>query len=112
MCVSFTNLNKVCPKDPFASPPRIHLLIDSTTCHELLSFIDAYSGYKQIKMYKLDMEATLFIIDRGIYCYKVMLFGLKYVGATYQRFVHQIFKKKIREMLEVYLDNLVVKGKE
>lgn len=45
--------------------------------HKLLSFMDAYSSYNQIKMYELKMEATSFIINRGTYCSRVMLFGLK-----------------------------------
>lgn len=63
-------------------------------------------------MYKLDMEATFFVIDRGTYYYKVMSFGLKNIGVTYQRLVYQIFREKIGEMLEVYVDDMVVKGKE
>ena len=44
MCIDFTNLNKACPKDPFPLP-RIDQVIDSTAGCELLSFIDAYSGF-------------------------------------------------------------------
>jgi hypothetical protein len=44
MCVDFTNLNKACPKDNYPFP-WIDLLIDSTSRHELLSFMDAFSGY-------------------------------------------------------------------
>ena len=58
-------------------------LIDMTTKHELLSFMDTYFGYNQILMYELDEEHTSFIIDRGLYCYKAMPFSLKNAGATY-----------------------------
>ena len=51
--------------------------------HELLSFMNAYSGYNQIRMHQPDQEHTTFFIDQGIYCYKVMPFGLKNAGATY-----------------------------
>ena len=82
MCVDFTDLNKVCPKDSFPLP-RIDQLMDSTAGHKLLTFIDAFSGYNQIKMAKEDQEKTAFITSQGLYCYKVMPFGLKNAGATY-----------------------------
>ncbi|KAK0589177.1 hypothetical protein LWI29_010709 [Acer saccharum] len=76
MCVDFTDLNKTCPKDSFPLP-RIDQLVDATAGHELLSFMDAYSGYNQIRMNKIDEEKTSFTTDQGLYCYKVMPFGLK-----------------------------------
>ena len=60
MCVDFTDLNKVCPKDSFPLP-RIDQLVDSTTGHKLLSFMDAFSGYNQIMMHEEDQEKTTFI---------------------------------------------------
>ena len=53
MCVDFTDLNRVCPKDSY-SLPLIDTLVDSTARHELLNFIDAFSGYNQIKMNEKD----------------------------------------------------------
>ena len=82
MCVDFTDLNKACPKDSF-SLPRIDQLVDSTAGHKLLTFMDAFSGYNQIRMVKEDQEKTAFITSQRLYCYKVMLFGLKNAGATY-----------------------------
>ena len=82
MCVAFTNLNKVCPKDSFPLP-QIDQLVDSTAGHKLLTFMEAFSGYNQIKMDEEDQEKTVFIISQGLYCYKVMPFGLKNAGATY-----------------------------
>jgi len=90
MCVNFTDLNKACPKDSFPLP-RMDVLIDSTLGYELLSFMDAFSGYNQIHMSELDEEKTYFIIDRGLYCYNMMPFGLKNAGATYQRLVNRMF---------------------
>jgi hypothetical protein len=72
MCVDFTDLNKACPKDSFPLP-RIDLLVDSTSGHELLSFMDAFSGYNQIYMEEADQEKTAFITDRGLYCYKMRI---------------------------------------
>ena len=56
---------------------RIDQMVDATAGHELLSFMDAYSGYNQIPMYHRDEEHTAFITDRGLYYYKVMPFGLR-----------------------------------
>jgi hypothetical protein len=81
MCVDFTNLNEARPNQSFPLP-RIDLLVDSTTGHKLLSFRDAFSGYKQIRMYEPNQEKT-FISNRGLYCYRVMPFGLKNAGAIY-----------------------------
>ena len=91
MCVNFTDLNKACPKDSFPLP-RINALVDSTSGYELLSFIDAFSGYNQILIHPEDQEKTSFITDRGLYCYKVTPFGLKNVGATYQRLMNKMFQ--------------------
>ena len=57
--------------------------MDFTAEHKLLTFMDAFSGYNQIKMAKEDQEKTAFITSQGLYCYKVMPFGLKNVRATY-----------------------------
>ncbi|CAL9009289.1 unnamed protein product [Prunus brigantina] len=110
MCQDYTNLNKACPKDSFPLP-RIDQLVDATAGHELLSFMDAYSGYNQIFMHPADREHTAFITDRGLYCYNVMPFGLKNAGATYQRLVNQIFADLIGTSMEVYVDDMLVKSR-
>ena len=89
MCVDFTDLNKACLKDSYPLP-RIEQLVNSTAGHQLLSFIDAFSRYNQIKMDEDDQEKTFFITSQGLFCYKVMPFGLKNVGATYQRLVNHM----------------------
>ena len=94
MCVDFTDLNKTCPKDSY-SLPRIDQLVDSTAVHKLLSFMDAFLGYNQIRMDEADHEKTSFITGQGLFCYKVMPFGLKNVGATYQRLVNHMFRPQI-----------------
>ncbi|KAJ9552504.1 hypothetical protein OSB04_016549 [Centaurea solstitialis] len=108
VCIDFTDLNKACPKDPFPLP-HIDAMLDATTGHELLTFMDAYSGYNQILMHTNDQEKTAFMIDKGIYCYKVMQFGLKNVGSTYQRLVNMMFKEHLGRMMEVYIDDMLVK---
>ena len=74
--------------------------------------MDAFSGYNQIKMVKEDQEKTAFITSQGLYCYKVMPFGLKNAGATYQRLVNKMFRKQIGRNMEVYVDDMLVKSKE
>lgn len=109
VCVDYTDLNKACPKDNFPLP-RIDQLVDSTSGNQLLSFTDAYSGYNQILMHEDDKAKASFIIERGTYCYKVMPFGLKNAGATYQRLVNKIFKEQIGKTMEVYVDDMLVKA--
>ena len=111
MCVDFTDLNKACPKDSFPLP-RIDQLVDSTAGHKLLTFMDAFSGYNQIKMAEEDQEKTAFITSQWLYCYNVMPFGLKNAGPTYQRLVNKMFSNQIGRNMEVYMDDMLVKSKE
>uniref|UniRef100_A0A2N9I556 RNA-directed DNA polymerase n=1 Tax=Fagus sylvatica TaxID=28930 RepID=A0A2N9I556_FAGSY len=111
MCVDFTDLNKACPKDSYPLP-RIDQLVDSTAGHKLLSFMDAFSGYNQIQMAEEDQEKTAFITSRGLFYYKVMPFGLKNAGATYQRLVNKMFHDQIGRNVEVYVDDMLVKSKK
>ena len=111
MCMDFTDLNKACPNDSFPLP-RIDQLVDSTAGHKLLTFMDAFSGYNQIKMAEEDQEKTAFITSQGLYCYKVMPFRLKNAGATYQRLVNKMFNRQIGRNMEVYMDDMFVKSKE
>ena len=109
LCIDFTDINKACPKDSFPLP-RIDLIVDATAGHELLSFIDAFSCYNQISMDSDDQEKTSFVTVQGTYCYRVMPFGLKNVGATYQRLVNRMFQKQIGTTMEVYIDDMLVKS--
>ena len=94
MCVDYTGLNKACPKDHFPLP-RIGQIVDSTSGCEILSFLDAYSGYHQIVMKESNHLTTSFITPYGSYCYITMPFGLKNAGATYQRCMQQCFVDQI-----------------
>ncbi|RVW64618.1 Retrovirus-related Pol polyprotein from transposon 17.6 [Vitis vinifera] len=77
----------------------------------MLSFLDAFSGYHQIPMASADEEKTTFIMPHGLYCYKVMPFGLKNVGATYQRLMTKNFRLLVGRIVEVYIDDIMVKSK-
>ncbi|XP_020080518.1 uncharacterized protein LOC109704178 [Ananas comosus] len=110
ICVDFRDLNKACPKDDFPLPIT-ELMIDNTSSCELFSFMDGSSGYNQIKMSPEDEKHTAFRTPIGIYCYKVMPFGLKNAGATYQRAMTRIFADLLHKTVECYVDDLVVKTK-
>ena len=105
----FTNLNEAGPKESFLVP-RNDQMVGATAGHELLIFMDAYSGYNQIPMYPWDDEHMAFITDHGLYCDKVMPFGLKNAGATYQRLVNKIFAELLEVSMEVYIDDMLVKS--
>ncbi|RDX84949.1 Retrovirus-related Pol polyprotein from transposon 17.6, partial [Mucuna pruriens] len=109
MCTNYTDFNKVCPKDPYPLP-NIDRLVDNVSGYEFLSFMDAYSGYNHIRMHPEDEENIAFITDSGAFCYKVMPFGLKNAGATYQRLMDKVFKEVIGRDIEVYVDDMVAKS--
>jgi hypothetical protein len=109
MCIDYTDLNKACPSDPFALP-RIDQIIDATVGCERLCFLDAYSGYHQIKMAVEDQEKTAFITPFGAFCYVSMPFGLKSAQATYQRCVQNCFHGQIGRNVHASVDDIVVKS--
>jgi len=111
MCVDYTDLNKACPKDTYPLP-NIDRLVDGTSGHEMLSFLGAYSEYNQIRMYPPDEEATTFMTEQSNFCYRVMPFGLKNAGATYQRLMDKIFNDLLGKTMEVYVDDMVVKSQK
>jgi len=104
MCVDFTDLNKACPKDSYPLP-SIDALVDSVSGCKLLSFLDAFSGYNQIKMHPMDEEKTAFMTERSCYCYKVMPFGLKNAGATYLRLMDKVLAPMLGRNVQAYVDD-------
>ena len=109
MCVDYTDLNKACPRD--TSPlPNIDRLVDVVAANKVLSFLDAYSRYNQILMATTNMNKTAFITDEANYFYKVMTFGLKNAGATYQRLMDKVFSYIMGKCVKIYIDNMVVKS--
>ena len=110
VCVDFTDLNKACPKDPFPMR-RINQLVDATAGHLRMSFLDAFQGYHQIPLALEDQEKTTFVTPTGNYHYKVMLFGLKNAGSTYQMMMTRMFEPQLGKNIEIYVDNMMVKSK-
>jgi hypothetical protein len=110
MCIDYTSLNKACPKDPFPLP-RIDQIMNSTSGCDLLCFLDAYSDFHQIPMSREDEDHTAFIIVDGHFCYVSMPYGLKNALPAFVRAMHKIFSDLIRDLIEVYVDDIIVKIK-
>ena len=111
VCVDFRDLNKANPKDDFPLP-HIDILVDSTAGHPMLSFMDGFSRYNKILMAPEDMEKTSFITKWGTYCYRLMPFGLKNAGATYQRAATTLFHDMMHKDVEVYVNDMIVKSRD
>src|ERR1043165_6811720 len=109
MCVDYRDLNRASLKDDFPLPD-IDVLVDNTAQHKVFSFMDGFSGYNQIKMAPEDMENTTFVTQWGTFCYKVMPFGLKNAGATYQRAMVTLFHDMIHHEIEVYVDDMIARS--
>ena len=110
VCVNYRDLNKASSKDDFPLP-NIHILVDNTARHEIYSFMDEFFGYNQILLDEEDKEKTTFITPWGTFCYRVMSFGLKNAGATYQKAMTALFHDMIHQELEVYVDDMNIKSK-
>ena len=110
VCVDFTDLNKACPKDPFPMP-KMDQLVDATVGHLWMSFLDAFQGYHQIPLALDDQEKIAFVTLIENYHYKVMPFGLKNTGSTYQRMMTRMFKSQLGKNIKIYIDDMVVKSK-
>ena len=76
-----------------------------------MSFLDAFQEYHQIPLALDDQEKTTFVTPTGNYHYKVMPFGLKNAGSTYQRMMTKMFEPQLGKNIEVYIDDMVVKSK-
>jgi hypothetical protein len=111
MCIDYTNLNKACSKDPYPLP-RIDQIVDSTSGCDLLSFIDAYSGFHQIKMVRDDRKHTAFVTVDGLYCYIVMPYGLLNALPTFARAMNITLGDLVRDIVEVHVDDIVVNTRE
>ena len=97
ICVDFTDLNKACPKDSYLLP-HIDQLVDSTTGHKLLSFMDVFSGYNLIRMDEADQKKTSFVTSQGLFCYKVMLVALKNAGQHIKGWLTTCFVHRLGRM--------------
>jgi hypothetical protein len=105
------DLNNHCPKDLFGLPCTDQIVV-SMVGLALLSFLDCYSGYHQIALHVEDQSKTFFITPFGAYCYTTISFGLKNVGATYQRAIQACLNEQISRNAKAYVDDVVLKTRD
>ena len=91
--------------------PKIDQLVDAIVGHSQMIFLDAFQGYHQIPLALDDQEKIAFVTPIGNYHYKVMPFGLKNAGSTYQRMMTKMFESQLGKNIEIYIDDMVVKNK-
>jgi hypothetical protein len=111
ICMDFRNINRATPKDEYLMPIA-DLLVDSVLGNKVISFLDGNAGYNQIFMVKEDVSKTVFhcIGFVGLFEWVIMTFGMKNASATYQRAINLIFHDLFRVLMDVYIDNVVVKS--
>jgi hypothetical protein len=111
VCVDFRDLNRATPKDEYPMPIA-EMLINVAAGNKILSFMDGNAGYNQIFMASEDIHKTAFRVPGavGLFEYVVMTFGLKNAGATYQCAMNYIYHDLIGKLVEIYIDNVVVKS--
>jgi hypothetical protein len=111
VCIDFHNLNKATPKDEYPMPIT-DMLINNASGHRIISFLDGNASYNQIFMVKEDMSKMVFRCPSfiGLFEWVVMTFGLKNTGATYQRAMNLIFHDLLGIVLEIHIDDLIVKS--
>jgi hypothetical protein len=111
ICVDFRDLNRATPKDEYPMPVA-ETLINAAAGHKILSFMDGNAGYNQIFMAPEDIHRTAFRVPGavGLFEYVVMTFGLKNAGAIYQRAMNYMFHDLISKLVEIYIDDVVVKS--
>jgi hypothetical protein len=109
--VDFRDLNRATPKDEYPMPV-VEMLINAAACNKILSFMDGNAGYNQIFMAPEDIHKTAFRVPgaMGLFEYVVMTFGLKNAGATYQRAMNYIYHDLIDILVEIYIDDVVLKS--
>jgi hypothetical protein len=111
VCIDFRNLNEATPKDEYTMPIA-DMLINNASGHCVINFLDGNISYNQIFMAEEDMSKTAFHCPGfiGLFEWVVMTFALKNAGTTYQRAMNLIFHNLVGIILEIYIDDVVVKS--
>jgi hypothetical protein len=111
VCIDFHNLNKATAKDEYPMPIA-DMLNNNVSGYQVISFLDDNAGYNKIFVAKEDMYKMAFGCPGfiGLFEWVVMTFGLKNAGATYQRAMNLIFHHLVGIILEIYIDDAVVKS--
>jgi hypothetical protein len=109
--IYFRDRNRATPMDGYPMPVA-DLLVDAAAGHKVISFMDGNAGYNQIFMAIEDVSKTTFRCPGhiGLFEWIVMTFGLKNAGATYQRAMNYIFHELIGKIVEIYIDDVVIKS--
>jgi hypothetical protein len=109
--VDFRDINRATPKDEYPMPVA-ERLINVAVGNKILSFVDGNASYNQIFMAPKDIHNTTFRVPgaMGLFKYVVMTFGLKNAGATYQGAMNYIYHDLIGKLVEIYIDDIVVKS--
>ena len=112
VCIVFRALKKATLMDGYPMPIA-DMLIDAAAGHKVISFMEGNAGYNKILMVEEDIHKTTFRCPRhlGLFEWVVMTFGLKNAGATYQRAMNYIFHELIGKIVEIYIDDVVVKSR-
>ena len=112
VCIDFRDLNKATPMDGYPMPIA-DMLVDAAAGHKVISFMDGNARYNQIFMAEEDITKTAFRCPGaiGLFEWVVMTFGLKNDSATYQRAMNYIFHKLIGRIVEIYIDDVMIKSK-
>jgi hypothetical protein len=109
MRVDFTDLNKACKKDDFPLE-RVDKIVDDAANSEMLSLLDMFSGYHQIRVRREDEEKMSFITPFGTFCFVRMPEGLKNAGCTFSRMIAIVLHPQLRRNILAYVDDIVVKS--
>jgi hypothetical protein len=109
--VDFRDLNRATPKDEYPMPIA-ETLINAAAGNKILSFMDGNASYNQIFMALEDIQKTALRVPGavGLFEYVVITFGLKNAGATYQCAMNYIYHDLIGKLVEIYIDDVVVKS--
>jgi hypothetical protein len=109
MCVDFTDLNKACKKDDFPWE-RVDKIVDDAANSQILSLLDMFSRYHQIRVRREDEEKTSFITPFGTFCFIRMPEGLKNAGCTFSRMIAIVLHPQLQRNILAYVDDIVVKS--
>jgi ribonuclease HI len=110
LCVDFRALNRASIKDHFPLP-NMEMILQQVAGSQMMSLLDGFSGYNQIKVKRADKYKTTFITRWGTFAYERMPFGLSNAGATFQRAMQLAFDDLIGKIIQIYLDDLTVYSK-
>jgi hypothetical protein len=111
VCIDFRDLNRATPMDGY--PMHVSdLLVNGAAGHKVISFMDGNAGYNQIFMAIVYISKTAFSCPGhiGLFEWIVMTFGLKNAGATYQKAMNYIFHELIGKIVEIYIDDVMIKS--